>query len=114
MSHYGITAIHWNADINDIDEVQLHKVVRQAGDNGYALRRGERVACADVAKLIHGGDTVWVMVDAGLGRYRNTDRVGTKDQLGHAHLFSCAQDDSLTSLLITLPRYRKVDDLPRR
>ncbi len=113
MSHYGISAIHWNAALDDIDEVRLRKVVRQEPEGGFAITHGERLVCADVANLIRSGDTVWVMVDAGLGRYRNTDRVGvgTKPS-GHEHLFSCTEDDTPTTALTDLPRYRKRDDPP--
>ena len=30
MNHYGISAIHWNDNLGEIDEVLLHKFVEHA------------------------------------------------------------------------------------
>jgi hypothetical protein len=113
MSHYGISAIHWNANLGEIDEVQLHKVVEREGGGALALRHGEPAWCADVVSLIRGGDTVWVMVNAGRDRYRNTDRVGINVRRGkREYLYSYADDGAPTTTLNDLPRYQKADDSP--
>jgi hypothetical protein len=62
MNHYGISAIHWNAQRREIDEVLLHNVVQREREGTFALAHGKPAAYADVANLIAGGDTVWVMV----------------------------------------------------
>ncbi len=113
MNHYGISAIHWNANLGEIDEVQLHKVVRQQHEGAFALRHGEPASCADVASLIRGGDTVWVMVAAGRGSYRNTDRVGINVKIGrHEYLYSHTKDGTPTTALTDLPHYDRPDDPP--
>ena len=113
MSHYGISAIHWNANLGEIDEVQLHKVVRQEREGVFALRHGEPAWCADVASLIRGGNTVWVVVTEGPGTYKNTDRVGINVKLGrHEYLYSHTTDGTPTTALTDLPRYRRADDPP--
>jgi hypothetical protein len=110
MSHYGIIATHWNVNLGEIDEVQLHKVV-QRGQGKFALAPGELAWCSDVASLIDGGDTVWVIVSDGLGKYKNTDhvRVNTRDG-GRRSLYSCTKDGTPTSALTDLPRYIRPDD----
>jgi hypothetical protein len=113
MNHYGISAIHWNVNLGDIDEVQLHKFVRQEREGMFALAHGEPVWCADVISLIRGGDTVWVVVAAGRGSYRNTDRVGINVKRGRReYLYSHTEDGTPTSALNDLPRYRSPDDPP--
>jgi len=115
MNHYGISAIHWNANLGEIDEVHLHKVVRQEREGVFALRRGEPAWCADVASLIRGGDTVWVMMAAGRGSYKNTDRVGINVKLGrHEYLYSHMKDGTPTTALTDLPRYDRLEDPPAR
>ena len=111
MSHYGISAIHWNASLGEVDEVQLHKVVRQEPEGGFAIQHRETAWSADVAKLIRAGDTVWVMVAAGLGRYRNTGRVGIDTRPGgQEYLYSCTGDGTATTAFTDLPHYRRADD----
>ncbi len=115
MKHYGISAIHWNANLGEIDEVQLHKVVRQEREGVFALRHGEPAWCADVAVLIRGGATVWVVVTAGRGKYKNTDRVGINVKLGRReYLFSHTDDGTPTTALTDLPRYDRPDDRPAK
>jgi hypothetical protein len=43
MNHYGISAIHWDMILGEIDQVLLHKVVRHDHDDMFALTHGERV-----------------------------------------------------------------------
>ena len=114
MSHYGISAIHWNANLAEIDEVQLHKVVERAGGGALALRHGEPAWCSDVVSLIRDGHSVWVMVSVDRrGSYRNTDRVGINRKLrGREYLYSYADDGTPTLALTDLPRYQRQDDGP--
>ena len=113
MSHYGISAIHWNANLGEIDEVQLHKFVRQKREGAFALAHGEPAWCSDVVNLIRGGDTVWVMVADGAGNHKNTDHVRINIKHGgHEYLYSCTKDGTPTSALTDLPRYERPDDPP--
>jgi hypothetical protein len=110
MSHYGISATHWNVNLGEIDEVQLHKVVQQ-GQGVFALSHGELAWCADIAGLIDGGHKVWVIVSDGRGKYRNTDRIGVKTKDGGRRcLYSRGQDGMPSSALADLPRYLRPDD----
>jgi hypothetical protein len=110
MSHYGIVATHWNASLGEIDEVQLHKVVRR-GQARFGLSPGEPTWCSDVAHLIDAGHTVWVVVTDRHGKYTNTERVGVDtDEGGRRRLYSRAKDGTTTSALADLPRYIRPDD----
>ena len=112
MSQYGISAIHWNANLAAIDEVQLHKIVRGDRQGEFAVSHGEPTWSSDVMNLIRGGDTVWVIVSVGPGTYKNTDhvRINVK-QGGRGYLYSCTSDGTTTSALIDLPRYQRSDDV---
>ena len=66
MNHYGISAIHWNAQRREIDEVLLHNVVQRECEGTFALAHGKPAAYADVANLIAGGDTVAAVTAAGV------------------------------------------------
>ena len=110
MDHYGISAIHWNTDLGEIDQLLLHKVERD-DRNRFALGDGERVFCDDVARLIRGGDKVWVMQSAGRGRYKNTDHVGINVKRGRQpYLYSHTKDGTPTTALADLPRYDLQND----
>ncbi len=111
MNHYGISAIHWDMNLGEIDQVLLHKVVRDERSGMIALGHGERVWCEDVARLIRGGDKVWVMQSVGRDSYRNTDHVGINVRRGrHAYLYSHRKDGTPTTALTDLPRYDRQDD----
>ena len=111
MHHYGISAIHWNMNLGEIDQVLLHKVVRNERNGAIALGHGERAWCEDVARLIRGGDKVWVMQSAGRDSYRNTDHVGINVKRGQqAFLYSCTKDGAPTTALTDLPHYVRPDD----
>ena len=111
MNHYGISAIHWNMNLGEIDQVLLHKVVRDERNGMISLRHGERVWSEDVARLIRGGDKVWVMQSAGRDRYKNTDHVGINVRRGRsAYLYSHTKDGTPTTALTDLPRYDRQDD----
>jgi hypothetical protein len=110
MSHYGIVATHWNANLGEIDEVQLHRIVRR-GAGRFGLSPGEPTWCSDVAHLIDAGHTVWVVVTEAHGKYTNTQRVGVDtDEGGRRRLYSRARDGTPTSALADLPRYIRPDD----
>ena len=113
MNHYGISAIHWNNDLGEIDEVLLHKFVEHEGT--FALKHGEPALCSDVVSLIRGGDTVWVMLSAGRHKYKNTNHVRINVKRGReAYLYSCTRNGTPTTALTDLPRYESRDDLPPR
>ncbi len=113
MNHYGISAIHWNENLGEIDEVLLHKFVRHQDDGTLVLRHGEPTWCSDVVSLIRGGDMVWIMQSAGPNRYMNTEHVGINVKRGQqAYLFSCTKNGTPTPTLMALPRYQKPDDPP--
>ncbi|MEO8677220.1 MAG: hypothetical protein ABI569_16710 [Casimicrobiaceae bacterium] len=113
MHHYGISAIHWNANLDDFDEVMLHKFVRHEHVGAFAIKGGEPTWCADVVGLIRGGDMVWVLVSVGGDRYQNTDHVGVNVKRGQrAYLYSCRRDGTPTDALARLPRYWSADDAP--
>ena len=115
MSHYGISAIHWNSALADVDEVRLHKFVRQGSDGSVALKHGRPAWCTDVAKLIRNGHTVWVMVSDGRGSYLNTDRVRVRVNFAQRdRLYSCSKNGTPNAALIELPRYSVLDDPPSR
>ncbi len=113
MNHYGITAVHWNLNLAEIDEVQLHKIVRNDPKGTFLLSHGEPTWCSDVVELIRGGNTVWVMVPDGHGHHMNTEhvRINVKPG-GHQYLYSCTKDGTPTSTLTDLPRYQAPDDPP--
>lgn len=67
MSHFGITAIRWNADRTEVDQCMVHPV-EQRGDE-FVLGAGTPTDFSDVANLIVGGAKVWVMEADGTGRY---------------------------------------------
>jgi hypothetical protein len=111
MNHYGISAIHWDMNLGEIDQVLLHKIVRDERSGMIALGHGERAWCEDVARLIRGGDKVWVMRSAGRDSYRNTDHVGINVRRGRrAYLYSHRKDGTPTTALTDLPRYDRRDD----
>ncbi|HEX9302206.1 MAG TPA: hypothetical protein VF959_07640 [Casimicrobiaceae bacterium] len=115
MNHYGISAIHWNARLGEIDEVLLHKLVRHEREGMFVLEHGKAVWCSDVVRLIRGGDVVWVMMAAGRDSYKNTDHVGINVKRGQqAYLYSCTKDGTPTTALTELPRYQKPNDPPPR
>ena len=113
MNHYGISAIHWNENLGEIDEVLLHKFVEHEGT--FVLKHGEPAWCSDVVSLIRGGDMVWVMLSAGRHNYKNTDHVRINVKRGRqAYLYSCTRSGTPTTALTDLPRYERPDDLPPR
>ena len=111
MNHYGISAIHWDMNLGEIDQVLLHKFVRDERSGMIAIGHGERVWCEDVARLVRGGDKVWVMQSAGRDRYRNTDHVGINVRRGRrAYLYSHTKNGTPNAALNDLPRYDRQDD----
>jgi hypothetical protein len=113
MTYYGISAIHWNANLGDIDEVLLRKIVRQWREGVFKVSHGEPAWCSDVIRLIRDGDKVWVIATDGHGKYTNTDRVRINVKPdGRECLYSCTKDGTPTSALTDLPRYLRTDDPP--
>ncbi len=115
MNHYGISAIHWNAKLGEVDEVLLHKFARNERQGTFVLKHGERARCSDVVNLIRGGDMVWIVQAVGGASYKNTDHVGINVKRSQrAYLYSCTKDGTPTTALDDLPRYQTLDDPPRR
>ena len=115
MNHYGISAIHWNAKLGEVDEVLLHKFARNERQGTFVLKHGERARCSDVVNLIRGGDMVWIVQAVGGASYKNTDHVGINVKRSQrAYLYSCTKDGTPTTALDDLPRYQTSDDPPRR
>lgn len=115
MSHYGISAIHWNAALGAIDEVRLHRIVRGDRAGEFKLAPGEPAWCSDVVALIQAGHTVWVVAGDGRGKHVNTAHVRFDVGAGgHMDLYSCARDGTRTSALRDLPRYERPEDSPVR
>ena len=113
MNHYGISEIHWNENLGEIDEVLLHRLGRHEREGTFVFEPGEPTSCSDVVRRIRGGDMVWVMRDAGQGRYMNTDHVGINAKRGRqAYLYSCTKDGTPTPALTSLRRYQKPEDAP--
>jgi len=113
MAYYGISAIHWNVNLGDIDEVLLRKIVREWRAGVFKLSHGEPAWCSDVVRLIRDGDKVWVIASDGQGKYTNTDRVRVNVKSdGREYLYSCTKDGTPTSALTDLPRYLRTDDPP--
>ena len=113
MNHYGISAIHWNANLGEVDEVLLHKFVRNERQGTFVLQHGERTLCSDVVRLIRGGDMVWIVQAVGGDGYKNTDHVGINVKRSQqAHVYSCTKDGTPTTALTDLPRYQKPSDAP--
>ena len=106
MNRYGISAIHWNENLGEIDEVLLHKFVEHEGT--FVLKHGEPAWCSDVVSLIRGGDMVWVVLSAGRHNYKNTDHVRINVKRGRqAYLYSCTRSGTPTTALTDLPRYER-------
>ena len=113
MNHYGISAIHWDADLGEIDEVLLHRLGRHERGDTFFFERGRRTSCSDVVGHIRRGDVVWVMQRTGQGRYINTDHVGINVKRGRqAYLYSCTKEGTPTPALTNLHRYQKPEDAP--
>jgi len=113
MHHYGISAIHWNSNLDEIDEVMLHKFVRHDHEGAFVIKSGAPTWIADVVQLIRGGDIVWVLVSVGGDRYQNADHVGVNvKRAQHAYLYSCRRDGTPTDTLARLPRYHSAEDPP--
>ena len=113
MSHYGISAIHWNVNLGEIDEVRLHKI-RRDHKGSIAVSHGKPTWCTEVINLIRLGDTIWILVAAApIGSYRNTDHVRINvSERGKGNLYSCTKDGTSTPSLRDLPRYERQDELP--
>ena len=114
MSHYGISAIHWNVNLGEIDEVRLHEIIRDQ-NGAHAVTHAELAWCSDVISLIHRGNKVWVFVSVPpADSFKNTDhvRIGV-NQHGHQYLYSCTRNGTQTSALTDLPRFQRPEDLER-
>ena len=103
MSHFGISAVRHDTQCGEIAEVCLHEVIHLP-DQAFELRRGVLKPYHEVAKLIGGGDTVWVIKIDAAGDYQRIGIVGVKSGQ-HEYLFSHDKDGKQTSVLTDLPTF---------
>ncbi|KGV55987.1 hypothetical protein [Burkholderia pseudomallei] len=104
MSTYGISMIKLDATIGEVAEAKVHRFSKN-GDGNIGLDAGRALAYHEVANLIVGGDTVFVIVPDGPGSYRHTDKVRVKPGQ-HEYLESFGDDGAATDALMALPTYQ--------
>ncbi|WDD93708.1 hypothetical protein Bsp3421_003801 [Burkholderia sp. FERM BP-3421] len=103
MSCYGISMIKLDAAVGEVAEAKVHQFSKDK-DGNIGLDAGRAMAYHDVADLIVGGDTVYVIVPDGPGSYRHTDKVRVK-RGQHEYLESFGGDGAATTALMVLPKY---------
>ncbi|WP_034196563.1 hypothetical protein [Burkholderia cenocepacia] len=104
MSYYGISMIKLDQAGVEVEEAKVHKYFRNDPADPIGLDEGKTMAYHDVANLIVGGDTVFVIVPDGAGVYRDTDRVRVKPGQ-HEYLESVGADGAASGALMALPTY---------
>lgn len=106
MSYYGISMIKLDSAGTEVDEAKVHKYSRSdPADTTYGLDEGKAMAYHEVANLIVGGDTVYVIVPDGPGTYQHTDKVRIKPGQ-REYLESFGEDGAATAALMALPTYQ--------
>src|SRR5476649_207578 len=106
MSYYGISIIKLNKAGTEVDEVKIHKYIKNDTQNAPpGLDKGQAMAYHEVANLIVGGDTVFVVVPDESGAYQHTDEVRVKPGQ-HEYLESFGKDGAATDALMALPTYQ--------
>jgi hypothetical protein len=111
MNHYGISAIHWNADLGEVDEVLLHKLVWHEHKRMFAFEPGEPTTCSDVVRHSWRRN--------GLGKLRTPVGAATRTRITsvstsrdrQAYLTVAIHGRTPTPALTDLPRY-PADDPP--
>ncbi|WP_147412013.1 hypothetical protein [Ralstonia pseudosolanacearum] len=93
MSHFGVTAIRWNATHTEVDSCMVH-AIRKEGDT-FVLGDGAPTDFSAVADRIVGGDHVWVMLRTGADTYDKGSAVVVRNGQ-QENLFT--EDDSLFDL----------------
>jgi len=92
MSHFGITAIRWNADRTEVESCMVHAIAKDG--ETFVLTDGKSMPFSNVASLIVSGDNVWVMEQSGADTYDKRCAVQVRGQ--HEYLFT--EDNSLFDL----------------
>lgn len=106
MSHFGISQIHVDDRTGEIEEVKIHRFLRDDGQTGIGLDEGEAVPYHDAASRIVAGDLVWVIVPNGPGEYRHTDRVRIRAAAApEERLESYDEGGAVTQSIYNLPKY---------
>ncbi|MBN3787368.1 hypothetical protein G3N94_10740 [Burkholderia sp. Ac-20353] len=96
--------IKLDAAVGEVAEAKLHQFSKDK-DGNIGLDGGKVMAYHDVANLIVGGDTVYVIVEGvDPGSYRHTDKVRVKPGQ-HEYLESFGDDGAATAALMALPIY---------
>lgn len=105
MSIYGISMIKLDATVDEVAEAKVHRFSKDK-DGNIGLDEGKAMAYHEVASLIVGGDTVYVIVEGDdPGSYRHTDKVRVKAGQ-REYLESFGRDGATTGALMALPAYR--------
>lgn len=104
MSTYGISMIKLDATAGEVAEAKVHRFSKN-DDGSIGLDAGRALAYHEVASLIIGGDTVFIIVPDGPGSYRHTDQVRVKPGQ-HEYLESFGDDGTATAALMELPTYQ--------
>jgi len=93
MSHFGITAIRWNAQHTEVELCMLHEIAET--DRGFEVLDGKPAPFDQVANLIACHDKVWVMEKGAHNAYDKGSAVLVK-QGQQEYLYS--EDNSLFDL----------------
>ncbi|VWC97800.1 hypothetical protein BLA18110_03842 [Burkholderia lata] len=103
MSYYGISMVKLDATVGEVAEAKVHQLSKDK-DGNIGLDAGKAMAYHDVANLIVGGDTVYVIVPDGPGPYRYTDKVRVKPGQ-RQYLESFGGDGAATAALMALLKF---------
>jgi hypothetical protein len=103
MSTYGISMIKLDTATGEVADAKVHRFSKN-DDGSIGLDAGQALAYHEVAGLIVGGDTVFIIVPDGPGAYRHTDKIRVKPGQ-HEYLESFGDDDAATAALMSLPTY---------
>lgn len=77
MSHYGITAIRWNAQHTEVASCMVHQIDKEGND--FVLLDGNPMSFSDVANLVV-GEKVWVIVKGDGGEWEKSEPVQVRGQ----------------------------------
>jgi len=104
MSHFGISAVRWNAAHTEVEHCMVHRI-NSDGDE-FVADDGEPKPFHEVASRIAASDTVWVLVkDVGADNYDRVDKVRIKTG-PHEYLESFSDDTKeATQSLYDLPAF---------
>ncbi|VWD12082.1 hypothetical protein [Burkholderia lata] len=104
MTYYGISMIKLDQTGVEVEEAKVHTYFRNDPADPVGLDEGRAMAYHEVANLIVGGDTVFVIVPDAAGVYRDTDMVRVKPGQ-REYLESFGADGAASGALMALPTY---------